>query len=70
MSITADRNRAFEDFPFARPGEEFSPTLGPRAQHHIASNLRAMYDRLVQEPLPEQFLDLLAHLDQNDPGKE
>ncbi len=70
MSITADGNRAFEAFPFVRPGEEISPTVGPYAQRHLASNMRAMYDGLVQEPLPEQFLDLLAQLDQNDPGKE
>ncbi len=70
MAITADRNRAFEAFPFARPGEEISPTVSPHAQRHLASNLRAMYDSLAQEPLPEQFLDLLTRLDQNDPGKE
>ncbi len=70
MSIIVGCDRVFEAFPFIRPGEEFSPTLGLQAQRHIASNLRAMYDSLVREPLPEQFLDLLAQLDQNDPGKE
>ena len=70
MSLMVNYDRVFEAFPFIRPGEEISPTVGPYAQHHIASNLRAMYDSLVREPLPEQFLDLLAQLNQNDPGKE
>ncbi len=65
MSTTEDRGRAFEAFPFVRPGEETSPALGPTAQRHIASSLRTMYSNLVQEPLPEQFLDLIARLDQS-----
>jgi hypothetical protein len=64
MSNTEDRGRAFEACPFARPGEEISPTLGPTAQRRIASDLQAMYDNLVQEPLPAPFLDLIARLDQ------
>ncbi|MXQ12399.1 NepR family anti-sigma factor [Microvirga makkahensis] len=40
------------------------------AQRHIASNLRTMYNDLVQEPLPEQFLDLIARLDQGHPEGE
>ena len=65
MRKTADCNRSFEAFPFVRPGEEISPGLGPTAQRHIASHLRTMYNGLVKEPLPEQFLDLTARLDQN-----
>jgi hypothetical protein len=70
MSITANCDRSTEAFPFVRPGEEISPTVGPHAQRHIASKLRAMYDGFVQEALPEQFLDLLARLDQNDVGRK
>ena len=70
MSITEDRSRAFDAFPFVRPGEETSPALGPTAQRHIASSLRTMYSNLVQEPLPEQFLDLIARLDQGHPEGE
>ena len=70
MSISAERSLAFEPFPFIRPGEETSPVLGPTAQRHIASNLRTMYNDLVEEPLPEQFLDLIARLDQGHPERE
>jgi hypothetical protein len=70
MSISEERSRAFEAFPFVRPGEETSPVLGPTAQRHIASTLRTMYNDLVQEPLPEQFLDLIARLDQSRPEGE
>jgi hypothetical protein len=70
MSITEDRGPPLEPFPFVRPGEETSPVLGPTAQRHIASNLRTMYNDVVQEPLPEQFLDLIARLDQGHPERE
>jgi hypothetical protein len=70
MSITEDRGPPLEPFPFVRPGDETSPVLGPTAQRHIASNLRTMYNDFVQEPLPEQILDLLARLDQGHPEAE
>jgi hypothetical protein len=70
MSIIEDRGPPLEPFPFIRPGEETSPVLGPTTQRHIASNLRTMYNDLVREPLPEQFLDLIARLDQGHPEGE
>jgi hypothetical protein len=70
MSITEDRSRAFDAFPFVRPGEETSPALGPTAQRHIASSLRTMYNDLVHEPLPEQFLELIARLDRSHQDTE
>jgi hypothetical protein len=70
MLSTEDRSRAFEACPFVRPGEESNPTLGPTAQRQIATSLRTLYGDLVEEPLPERFLELLAQLDQVHPEQE
>jgi Anti-sigma factor NepR len=50
---------------FAGPGQEVNPTVGRQGQRHITSELRAAYDDLVQQPLPERLLELVAKLDQN-----
>ncbi len=55
--------RAGEVLPFARAGQSISPTVDHHSQQHIATNLRAMYDELVQQPLPDRFVELLAQLD-------
>lgn len=35
----------------------------PDADEAITRNLRAIYDRVVSEPLPQQFVDLLSRLE-------
>ena len=39
------------------------PGLDRRVQDHIGAKLRAMYDELRGQPVPERFLELLGHLD-------
>jgi Anti-sigma factor NepR len=46
-----------------------SPTearIGPDLQDRLGRQLRAMYDQMRSEPLPERLLDLLTRLDQTD----
>ena len=50
---------------FGRTGQEISPTVGRRDQRHITTELRVMYDDLVQQPIPERLLELVAKLDQS-----
>jgi hypothetical protein len=61
--------RSGEVFPFVRAGQDTTPTVSHHSQQHIATNLRAIYDELVQQPLPDRFVELLAQLDTRS-GKE
>lgn len=36
----------------------------PSVQDHIGQELRAMYDEVLQQPIPDRFLDLLKALDE------
>lgn len=45
-----------------RPGQ---PHIDPRIQHEIGKHLRAHYDDLVSEPVPDKFMELLAKLEQS-----
>src|SRR5215212_8307922 len=45
------------------PGQEISRTLSRKGQRLITTELRAMYDDLVQQPLPERLVELAAQLE-------
>jgi Anti-sigma factor NepR len=45
----------------AKPAGE--PGLDRAIQSRIGDNLRAMYDELLQQPVPDRFRDLLGELD-------
>jgi hypothetical protein len=52
---------------------EFSPvegdaSLGREIQVKIGDQLRAMYDDVVSQGVPDRFADLLKRLDRNDDG--
>jgi Anti-sigma factor NepR len=49
---------------FGERDQEIKPTVGRYGQRHVTTELRAMYDDLVQQPIPEHVLALLARLDQ------
>ncbi len=55
------------------PGEVFLPAatvaLGPELQAHIGRQLRAVYDEIVQEPVPDRFLQLLDELERKQAHK-
>ena len=39
------------------------PTLNRAIQERIGTHLRALYDDLVQQPVPDRFVDLLNRLE-------
>jgi hypothetical protein len=45
------------------------PKLDSGSQKRIGDQLRAMYDELMQQPVPDRFRDLLDKLDKQDPSK-
>ncbi len=45
------------------PAEE--PGLDRGIQDHIGAKLRAMYDDLRDQPVPDRFLEILGNLDPN-----
>jgi len=46
------------------------PKLDSGSQKRIGDQLRAMYDELMQQPVPDRFKDLLDQLDKKNGGKE
>ena len=51
-----------------RSGEK--PRLGLDIQSRIGSKLRAMYDDVVQQGVPDRFASLLRQFDGYEPEKE
>ncbi|WP_201830570.1 NepR family anti-sigma factor [Microvirga zambiensis] len=46
------------------------PKLDTGSQKRIGDQLRAMYDELMQQPVPDRFRDLLDQLDKKNGAKE
>ena len=46
-----------------------NPKLDRTIQTRIGDQLRAMYDDLMQQPVPDRFADLLHKLERTDDGK-
>ena len=57
-----ERAAAGEDDPVAGPEQPF---LDRTVQGRIGSHLRAMYDELMQQPIPDRFVDLIAELERS-----
>jgi len=43
--------------------------MEPELQDHIGRQLRAVYDQILDEPVPDRFLKLLADLQDKQSGK-
>ncbi len=57
-------------FDVKKEQTERDKVIGARArQRAIGRELRRMYDDVVQEPVPDEFLDLLKKIDDADKGK-
>lgn len=55
-----------------RPGNAVSGQNAPgktESRKRLGDNLRRMYDEIVNEPVPQEMLDLLARL-KDEPAKE
>ena len=44
--------------------------LNDQTQKRIGSHLRAMYDSVVHQPIPDRFRDLIARLDDGPAAEE
>jgi len=51
-----------------RQNRPAGPALSPDLQAHIGNRLRALYDGVLSEPVPDRFLDLLDKLEQAEKG--
>lgn len=49
----------------ARPSDS---SLNEFARTRLGTHLRAMYDAVVQQPVPDQFRDLIARLEASETG--
>ena len=57
------RTQAEESSQGKRPSGQQG--LSPALQDHIGRQLRAMFDDVAQEPVPDRFLQLLKDLEQS-----
>ena len=48
---------------------ESDPKLDSGSQKRIGDQLRAMYDELMQQPVPDRFKELLEQLDKKNGGQ-
>jgi len=46
------------------------PGLQPQVQDHIGRQLRALYDDVLGQPVPDRFKELMDRLDQRTEGGE
>jgi hypothetical protein len=49
----------------SRPTGNIAPRIDPRIQREIGKHLRAHYEDVVNEPVPEKFIELLRKLEQS-----
>ena len=48
---------------------EAKPQIDPRVQNEIGKHLRAVYDDIINEPVPSKFMDLLEKLERSTTQK-
>ncbi|GEO14660.1 NepR family anti-sigma factor [Microvirga aerophila] len=61
-------NKLARLIPEASLGDQLAsdPKLDTTSQKRIGDQLRAMYDELVQQPVPDRFKNLLEQLEKKD----
>jgi hypothetical protein len=52
-----------------RGGGSAEPTIDRPSQSRIGDHLRAMYDGLMQQPVPDRFVDLINRLEKSGDGQ-
>jgi hypothetical protein len=73
MHMTGEKgNKLARVIPEASLGEKLvpDPKLDSGSQRRIGDQLRAMYDELMQQPVPDRFKDLLDQLDRKNLERE
>ena len=65
------RNDMGEGMRTELPGESSkrSAHIDPRVQHEIGKHLRAIYDDVINEPVPSKFMELLEKLERSTTQK-
>jgi hypothetical protein len=53
-----------------KPAGRGKPQLKPQVQDHIGRQLRAVYDDVLKQPLPDRFRELMEKLDQTSGDSE
>ncbi len=62
----AKQPRTYPDHSGAGPVQCNAPSLDRQDQDHLGRQLRAMYQALLDEPVPPRFLMLIARLERQD----
>ena len=73
MMAQSKGKRTTKVIPESSLSDELSPepSLDRAIQERIGDSLRAMYDDLVQQPVPDRFVELLSRLEKrNDAAKK
>jgi hypothetical protein len=63
-----DQKQMIDQSPPRRKGDTGIDEARLR-QQAIGVKLRQMFDQVVNEPVPDEFLDILRKADSRDPGK-
>ncbi|MFM8701020.1 MAG: NepR family anti-sigma factor [Hyphomicrobiales bacterium] len=58
------RKRAGDGAVSQSPAVSKGDRRKPSFQDHIGQELRAMYDEVLQQPIPDRFIELLKALDE------
>ena len=59
-------NKLARLIPEATLSDKLDPKLDSNSQRRIGDQLRAMYDELMQQPVPDRFRDLLEQLEKSN----
>jgi hypothetical protein len=73
MDMTGEKgNKLARAIPEASLSNKLAtdPKLDSNSQRRIGDQLRAMYDELMQQPVPDRFKDLLDQLDKSGAKKK
>ena len=62
----AKQPRTYPDHSGAGPVLSNAPSLDRQDQDHLGQQLRAMYQTLLDEPVPPRFLMFIARLERQD----
>ena len=66
---TGDLEETRVDYRLAEAENEADPVLSPDVQRLLGLRLKAAYDELVNQPVPESFLKLLEDLNRRESEK-
>jgi hypothetical protein len=72
MMANSEGKRAAKLIPESSLSDQLSsePMLDRAIQERIGDHLRAMYDDLMQQPVPDRFVELLNRLEKRNDKRE